>query len=781
MPDNDAGGRILVNGEALSQKAVRAGGGGEKHHPQTLAQAQQHLAPQLSVVRDVLAAIPERLRAERVVIEAEVWANYLANSYFPEDLVKQLKLRPLGSKIVERGIQHLPSTGETEAVSKSFLLSADATAVQGMQAILAGAGGTKGAADDLRQFTKISVSTAHRSTIEADARELVSFEAVLHPDPDDSSVNERAAASAPTLTKFVALVESVGGRVHLEDNDVVDGLTFVAVELPPAKVDEVASFNPLRSLTPAPRVVLMEDDLVDDSDEDLIAAPAAVPGAPEVLVFDGGVDDTGTMFAGHVTSVDLTTNGHNPRSALHGSAVTAAILYGDIANTGVVPQPAARVTHYQITPGPKEDASEFPWVLRQIRQVVETTEARIVNLSVGPQAPVEDREPHRWTAVLDKIAYNRQILFVTAAGNNGESDAATGLNRVQSPADMVNGLCVGASDTPASETDWNAATYSGRGPGRPGARTQPAVMAFGGTKTRRFGRVRPNGQVVHDHEGTSYAAPLVTNVLSKIAAQLAGRSDANTLRALAVHFAENTEGHPVFEVGHGRLAHDVDGLLTCPPHEVTVIYQGVLKRDEVRAYPLPVPSTLTKGMVDVRWSLALSTATDSAEAGEYSKAGLEVKFRPHDQVYSMRRTKPGTNKDETKIVRITDAAHVAQMLATGWKISQNPVTRQPKRSSRSEAAKREQGKWESLWRADSSMRASSLRQPRIDINHLTREGGRITTGTDDVEFSLVVTISSRAGVPIYADVQNEFSVLTALPVLAPVRVNVADVDTNITV
>lgn len=779
MADSSGGGRIFVNGEDLSGPTLRARGGGEKHHPQSLEEARANLAPQLAAVAATVSSMPEHLRAERVVLEAEVFANYLANSYFPEDLVRQLKLRPLGSKIVPHGIQSLPSTGETEAVSKSFLLSADAEAVSAMDRILAGAGNTKGAADDLRQFTKISVSTAHRAS-SSSTTAPEAFEAVLHPDPDRSTVFDRAPASEPTLAKFSSLVESVGGRVHRDLSDVVDGLTFVTVELPADRVDDVAAFNPLRSLTPAPRVMLTETTPLDEPSESAIAAPASVSGLPEVLVFDGGIDDQGSVFRNTTTLVNLTGKARDVDDENHGSGVTAAVLYGDVANNGAALVPAAHVTHYQICPGPDHNAEEFPWVLRQIQEVARRTDARIVNLSVGPKAPVEDREPHRWTAVLDKIAYERQILFVTAAGNNGTKDAATGLNRVQSPSDMVNGLSVGASNQPAHASQWDAASYSGRGPGRPGARIQPAVMAFGGTPQQPFGRLRPTGEVFRDHHGTSYAAPVVTNALARISAQLGGRSDANTLRALAIHFAEKTNAHQLIDVGHGRLSDDVDRLLYCGPEQATVIYQGVIKRDEVRAYQLPVPSTLNAGKVNIRWSLALSTATDSAEAGEYSKAGLELTFRPHANRFSMRRPKVGGKGDDTQIVDVRDVDLVGQMQADGWKLSVNPVTKQPTRSSRNEVAKREGGKWESLWRAETTMRSSSLMAPRIDVSHLTRDGGRITTGTDDIDFSLVVTVTSHANLPVYQAVENEFSVLTALPVVTPVVIPATQVQASAT-
>jgi len=781
MSSNADGGRIFVNGEELSAPAVLANGGGTKHHPQTLEQARLNLAPQLASIRSTFATLPDTLKMERVVIEAEVFANYLANSYFPKDLVTQLNLRPLGSKVVEHGIQSLPSTGETDAVSKSFLLSADAQAVQDMEAILMGKGGTKGASDDLRQFTKISVSLAHRATDDGNEQDgaLRPFEAVLHPDPDQSTVADRVEATESTLSKFERLVRSVGGRVFSDENDVVDGLTFIALEIPPSRVDEVAAFNPLRSLTPTPKIGLLQRAHSAEASIGLLDVPAARNGLPEVLIFDGGINCESGIFSGHATSINLTGEAMTGDGERHGSAVTAAVLFGDVANSGSALEPAAHVTHYQIVPAKDNDASEFPWVLRRIQEIVRTTDARIVNLSLGPTAPVEDREPHRWTAVLDKVAYERQILFVTAAGNNGSSDGSTGLNRVQSPADMVNGLCVGAADKPSPEVDWNVAPYSARGPGRPGARIQPAILAFGGTTTDHFGRVRSNGEIFKDHHGTSYAAPLVTNALARISTQLQSRSDLNTLRALAVHFAENPAKHILVDVGHGRLSGDIDELLNCSSNQATVIYQGDIKRDEVRSFYLPVPSTLTNGKVDIRWSLALSTATDSAEAGEYSKAGLELKFRPHADTYSMRRKKPGTSNDETKIVRKSDAARVSLMEDQGWKLSTNPVTKQPKESTRNEVAKRDQGKWEALWRADTTMQASSLFQPRIDINHLTREGGRITTGTDDIEFSLVVSVTSRANLPVYADVKTEFPVLNALPIHTPISIDVDSIETNI--
>lgn len=760
--------RIFVNGELMSEEVTRARGGGPKYHPRTFEEAKELLEPQVAQIRDQVRSLDPALRVGKVVVEAEVWANYLANSYYPARLVDQLKFSPLGSKITD-GAHSLPSTGETPAKSKAFLLAVDEESLDALSRLLSTGGATKaqqGAADELRQFNNIRLSEVRaNSTDERSGTELSPYEVVLHPDPVETTTRRRVPASDMVLSKFTALVESVGGRMHSDLNDTVDGLTFVAVDLPPGQVAAVSAFNPLRSITPTPSISLLTT--ADDREEPagMVAAVGRSDGQqPQVLVFDGGVDDSAPLFKDVVKYVDLTGRGLHAGDPKHGTAVTAAVLYGDLGQGRAPSVPAALVTHYQVFPGPAEDASEFPWILRQIREKAENTDARIINLSLGPKAVTEDGEPHRWTSVLDKIAHNRGILFVTAAGNNGERSSVFGLNRVQVPGDMVNGLSVGATDVPAGQSPWSPASYSGRGPGRPGARVQPSVLAYGGTPTQMFGRVRADGRIYYDDWGTSYAAPLVTNVLARLSHELGSLADAPTLRALAAHCAEKIDTHDVLQVGHGRLSDDIENLLTCTADEATVIYQGLIGRDEVLGFALPYPHGNQSGLFDLKWTLAFTSATDSAEAGEYTKAGLEATFRPHSSKYGFGRVDPVTGKYRIVVKHLRkDSQEISQLLASGWKPGNNPASRSPKKDSSTEKNRRDQGKWESLWRAEDSLQAGSLEAPRIDISHVTREGGRITSDTEDIEFTLIATVKSRTGLPVYSQVQTSFAVLAPLP------------------
>ena len=98
---NDAVSRpLLVNGEALrlDVEAPRSGGG-EKFEPQTVAQAQNILAPQVIAAVEAAAALPAGLRAsDRVYVEAKLLPNYLAASYFPTELLAHVGASPVGSR-----------------------------------------------------------------------------------------------------------------------------------------------------------------------------------------------------------------------------------------------------------------------------------------------------------------------------------------------------------------------------------------------------------------------------------------------------------------------------------------------------------------------------------------------------------------------------------------------------------------------------------------------------------------------------------------------------------
>ncbi len=236
---------------------------------------------------------------------------------------------------------------------------------------------------------------------------------------------------------------------------------------------------------------------------------------------------------------DLANAKPDPVAVAHGTAVTAAATFGLMVPGSQLPQPLAQIDHYRIHPpdGWPNDLAVV-WVLDEIERVVGNEDYKIVNLSYGPNQAMEaDNEPDRWTVLLDQIAYERDVLFVVAAGNNGQEPDHLGLNRVQVPADGANVCSVGACDSPDADP-WAKAPYSAVGPGRPGARIQPTGVQFGGVlDDKPFLAMTASGHLAFD-EGTSFAAPIVTHALTGLAVRLGDHVIPALLRAFAVHYAQ---------------------------------------------------------------------------------------------------------------------------------------------------------------------------------------------------------------------------------------------------
>jgi hypothetical protein len=122
--------------------------------------------------------------------------------------------------------------------------------------------------------------------------------------------------------------------------------------------------------------------------------------------------------------------------------------------------------------------------LDNIETVLASQRFEYVNLSLGPDMPIEDDEVSAWTSVLDNILSSSDTLLSVAVGNNGDLDDASGNNRIEPPGDAVNALCVGAADSEG--LFWGRASYSAVGPGRSPGIVKPDVLAFGGTSDDDF-------------------------------------------------------------------------------------------------------------------------------------------------------------------------------------------------------------------------------------------------------------------------------------------------------
>ena len=755
--------RLLTNGEALRiEVEAPSSGGGDKYEPQTPQQAQALLLPQIQSVRATARRLPRELRADRLYVEAKLLPNYIAASHFPIALLAQVGAVPVGSRAAS-GL-YRTRTRVTTTGTRRLILTVDDQGLTQLEQLIEHGGRTRTASqafDEIRKLDEISIP-GPESIILAhpdQAEEQITWEAVLHPAATVIGL-EPEPLDEETLAKWYHLVSEAGGQVYRDYVRRVGGLTFTPVSLDEHGASQVARFNPLRAIRPMPPIrprprfgPRSAARLRPPND------PTPIRQSPEVAVFDGGVDPLNPSVLYPRSTDDLTKEPADPDDLQHGTGVTGAVLYGLVGPGQQAPRPPLPVDSFRVLPAPNipGDLNGY-WVLDKIKETLAKSRHKVVNLSLGPvQAVEETMEPDRWTSELDQLAWENDILFVVAAGNDGDKDQATGLHRVQVPADMANGLSVGAVDTPPPDKPWERAVYSSMGPGRQGNRIQPCGVQFGGDIWNRpFPVICADGSFL-DSEGTSFAAPLVTHALADLATRLP-RVNANVLRAFAIHFAEKHTKHKSVqdEVGYGRYPLTFVDDLDCAPGEVHVLYVDEINRGELLGYQIPIPRG--SGAVEVVISLAYSSPVEPTQPTEYTSAALELAFRPHHLKYRFR--PPKEQRGGSVVLDIT-SDEARQLLEQGWLMGQEPVTKGlGKSGTSSETLLRDTGKWETLRQSRISLADGESSDPRLEISYVARRAGALDNSPTTVPFALLVTVIDKSGgTDLYQRTVKQFAAL----------------------
>jgi hypothetical protein len=759
--------RLFIGGERLRMDVdAPPSGGGDKFEPQTPEEAREVLLPMVRSVLEAAERIPSRLRGEHVYVEARLLPNYLAASHFPSALLGRIGAIPVGSR-ADTGVYRTKSKSK-EAGTRRLVLAMDDDGLELLEALINQPGSARSAQQafaEIRKLDRISIASSDEVIVSRpdDGRLQITWEAVLHP----STVlqGEPEPLDPATMEKWFTHVDSLGGRSHRDFVRRVGGLTFAPVLLRISQADQLAQFNPLRALRPMP-AIRPRPRLGTRATSRLLPPSTTVAASPfpSVGVFDGGVHElspASKFFP--ATHVDLTIEPADPGDMDHGTGVAGAVMYGLTSPGTTADPPPCPVENYRVFPAPNVPDDLFGyWVLDEIKQAVIDHRHDIVNLSLGLELAVEDStEPNRWTSELDQLAWERDVLFVVAAGNDGEQDRTLGLHRVQVPADMVNGVTVGACDVAPPNVPWNRAPYSSMGPGRHGNRTQPAGVQFGGTAAKPFPVLRADGTYL-DAAGTSFAAPLVTHALADLASRLPVATP-SVLRAFAVHFTERHRTHRklIDEVGHGRFLLNFAPALDSGPSEITVLFVDEIERGELLGYQLPVPPATTIPLA-VTITLAYISPVEPSQPTEYTRASIELAFRPH---HLLHRFNPPKGTGLKSVVLDYTTADAFALLGDGWDMSQQPVTKTLGAPSGSgEGALRDAGKWETVRHHRLRLAAGETEQPRIELSYLSRRGGLLDGSPSTVPFALLVTITDTSGgIDLHDRVAAQFPTLVALP------------------
>ena len=733
---------LIGQGERLTSVVAVPTGGSPKSLPYDFNAQQGRMDEMLSQTNGYMSTLPqEACPKDKAVAIVTMHPRFVAKSDFPENLLNSVGLRAIGSRSVEIapekwGVVNHPEQAPTddlfvEGTRESFARWSGSIKTWMATSVIAGA---------LRKIESISAFHAETKvrSVPTD-RDSVMLEVVLHNAGDEDVIR--------SFVEYAALLQAT---VYSEKRRDVGGLTFFPVEVGPSRVLEVARHSFVRVARGMPSLRPLNPGLTRNN-VDNGSFPLVLPSEPplsadtKAAIFDGGIPDHAMPQLAPWVSVTEPPGIGPPDPACqdHGLAVTSAFLFGSLSAGQVIGRPLVPVDHVRVidqnSGASNRPDFEYFDVLDRIASHLDQNEGRYhyVNLSIGPDIPVTDDEVSSWTSVLDQRFAHSQFVPVVAVGNSGQSDAASGLNRIQPPADSVNALSVGAADQ--MNSPWHRADYSSIGPGRVTGRVKPDGVAFGGSPGSPFNVVGTHSRS-KPVSGTSLAAPLSLNASASLWLQLGSGLTPLAIRALMIHRARD-DGNSRQEVGWGRFELDPNLMITCPDDEAVIIYQGVLPVGTHLRAPIPMPDTPLAGMVEITATILIAPATRPEFLASYTESGFEATFRPHKGRHK-KYPDGRMSRHPTSKPFFTEAAMYGG----------------------SESELREGGlKWEPCVKRTRSFQARSLLNPVFDIyNHSRRPGS--TVGIDHpIPYALIISIKA----PSIPDLYNRI-VRTHAGVLVPI-------------
>lgn len=726
---------LLGKGERLTSDVVVKSGGGPKDSPYTFLEARSRLAPMVQGAAQNMDSLPDdACPNDEAIISITLNPEYIAKSYYPFELLQKLGAEVVGSKPKKitpekRSRDRAPS----EMITTELFAKGSRSAFRRWAEELpqwAGSNKSEKALISIEEIEAPDPIEKIKGSIPTEG--TIPLEIVLHADEIE--------AQTYLLGAFKEFLEHRGYQADFGRRFYAKGLCFLEIEADASWVSEIVKFSTIRALREMPSLRILRPTIratnIPSGSPDLPDLPA-VDSSIRVAVFDGGVplDHPITQWVNPFELPNMQPA--DSEYLVHGTSVSSALLFGHIDPRKDLPQPYSNIDHYRVLDDSLgQNLHELYEVLERIDDVLSSQDYDFVNLSLGPRLAIEDDDIHAWTAVLDDRFSRTQILATIAVGNDGEGDAELGFNRIQVPADCVNAIAVGACDSP--DKIWERASYSSVGPGRSPGLIKPDLVEFGGSIERPFLTLsnEANG-ALHPTAGTSFAAPSLLRLGTGIRAHFGKSINNLAIRTLLVHTVEQSD-IDYNEVGRGRVARNLEEITLCDDDTIRVVYQGEISPAKYVRAAVPFPLNGLDGMVSITATICYKCITDPHHPGNYTRAGLEISFRPHEDKFS-RGTKQMHPNTKTFFGSSGSGITEAELRRDAWK-------------------------WENSLHSSVSMRASSLKNPCFDIHYNARMEGRNAAPSEKLPYAMVITVRAKKVTDLYDQIIREYAT-----VLEPIR------------
>jgi len=730
---------LIGRGELLTQSIKGISRKMDKADAYTFEQARERLTGQAETTSAALdslspVACPQDFGVARLVLNP----SYIARSFFPSNLLRAVGLESIGS----RKVRVTPESwtrkiAPKETSTTEIFVAGKRRAFRAFSQWMNSVESDSDEATELTRIENIFAFEPESRIVNPGSEQDKYFECGIHMLPDqDSSFIQNAFVAFAGLHKVV---------VHSELGFEVGNLWFVPVQGDQPEVLKLAEFVFVRVIRPVPKMRGLLPPIKRSGPTVGCTLPTQAPlsSDPRVAILDAGLPQEHAIgkWLRNYRVLDEHA-GDDPEGPEHGLAATSAFLFGPIEPEGTASRPYSFVDHLRVLDegASLENPLELYRTLGHIEEVLLSRQYEFINLSLGPDVAIEDDDVHAWTSVIDNLLSDGNTFMTIAAGNNGTRDSIVQLDRVQVPSDCVNAVTVGAANS-TGET-WSRASYSARGPGRSPGVVKPDLMAFGGGK-QYFHTLIPGAKPsLVPLLGTSFAAPYVLRAAVGVRAVLGQDLSPLAIKALLIHAADQN-GHESVDVGWGKIPEDLMDVITCPSGVARIVYQGELKPGKYIRAPIPLPEAALTGKVKVKATFSFACTTDPQNSASYTRAGLEVTFRP--------------NKEK---------------IEAGKANAKTKTFFEKRKFATEEELRSDAGKWETVLHDAKTMYGSSLNNAAFDIHYNARHNGGKADKAEKIRYALIVTVEAPKHPNLFADILQAYAALVEIQpqVSLPVRV-----------
>ena len=300
----------------------------------------------------------------------------------------------------------------------------------------------------------------------------------------------------------------------------------------------------------------------------------------------------------------------------HGTEISSIIVDGPSFNKKLDDGCGRfQIRHFGVATGSR--FSSFS-ILKNIQNIVaKNRDIKVWNLSLGSKLEINKNSISPEAAILDKIQYDNDVIFVVAGTNKSEKDVNTKL--IGSPADSINSLVVNSV-----KSNGEPASYTRTGPVL-SFFVKPDVSYYGGEKNEEIRVCSPNGEALVC--GTSFAAPWIARKLAYLI-HILGLSK-EVAKALLIHSAtgwDKISNKSALSIGYGIVPIRIEDIINSKDDEIKFVISGISEKYDTYAYNIPVPKEKEKYPFIAKATLCYFPACSRNQGVDYTNTELDIHF-----------------------------------------------------------------------------------------------------------------------------------------------------------